>query len=38
MVYHIDWFVITKESLHFWDKAHLIMMHDPLNVLLDSVS
>ena len=37
MVYHIDWFVYIEESLHSWDKPHLIMVYDPFNVLLDSV-
>jgi len=37
MVYHTDWFVNTKESLHPWNKAHFIMMYDPFNMLLDSV-
>ena len=37
MVYHIDWFAYTEESLHLWDKTHLIMTYDPFNVLLDSV-
>ena len=37
MVYHIDWFVYTEESLHAWDKPYLIMVYDPFNVLLDSV-
>ena len=23
VVYYIDWFVDTEESLHPWDKAHL---------------
>ena len=36
MMYHIDWFVYMEESLHPWDKAHLIKMHDLFNVL-DSV-
>ena len=36
VVYHIDWFVDIKESLHSWDKAHLIMMYDLFNMLLDS--
>ena len=36
MVYHIDWFVYIEESLHPWDKSHLIMMYDPFSVLLDS--
>ena len=28
VVYHIDWFVDIKESLHSWYKAHLVMMYD----------
>ena len=36
MVFDIDWFYI-EESLHLWDKAHLIKTYDPFNVLLDSV-
>ena len=26
----------VEESLHPWDKAHLVMVYDPFNVLLDS--
>ena len=37
MVYHIDWFVDIKESLHSWDKAHLVMVYDFFHMLLDSV-
>ena len=37
VVYHIDWFVDVKESLHSWDKARLVMVYDFLNMLLDSV-
>ena len=37
MVYHIDWFAYTEESLQPWDKSHLIMVYDPFTVLLDSV-
>ena len=37
MVYHIDLFVYIEESFHLWDKAHLIMMYELFNVLLDSV-
>ena len=33
VVYYIDWF---EESLHPWDKAHLVMVYDVFNVLLDS--
>ena len=37
VVYHINWFVDIKESLHPWDKALLVMMYDILNMLLGSV-
>ena len=37
VVYHIDWFENIEESLHPWDKAHLVMMYNLLNMLLDSV-
>ena len=37
MMYHIDWFAYIEESLHLWGTAHLIIMSDPFNVLLDSV-
>ena len=37
VMYHIDWFVNTEESLHPWDKAHLVMMYNLFNMLLDSV-
>ena len=37
MVYHIEWFACIEESLHPWDKAHLILMCDLFNVLLNSV-
>ena len=37
MVYHTDWFANIKESLHPWNKAHLVMMYDLFNMLLDSV-
>ena len=36
MVYYIDWFADIEESLHPWDKAHLVMVYDLFNVLLDS--
>ena len=36
MVYHIDGFAYIEESLHPWDKSHLIVVYDPFNVLLDS--
>ena len=38
VVYYIDWFVDIEESLHFWDKAHLAMVYDLFNVLLDSIA
>ena len=37
VVYHISCFVSIEESLHPWDKAHLVMMYDLLNMLLNSV-
>ena len=37
VVYYIDSFVDIEESLHPWDKAHLVMVYDLFNVLLDSV-
>ena len=36
VVYYIDWFVDIEESLNPWDKAHLVMMYDLFNMLLDS--
>ena len=37
VVYHIDSFANIEESLHPWDKAHLVMVYDLFNVFLDSV-
>ena len=37
MVYHINCFAYIEESLHSWDKFHLIMVYDPFSVLLDLV-
>ena len=37
VVYHIDLFANIEESLHPWDKAHLAIMYDHFNMLLDSV-
>ena len=37
VVYHSDGFADIEEPLHPWDKSHLIMMYNPLNVLLDVV-
>ena len=36
VVYYSDWFVDIEKSLHPWDKAHLVMVNDLFNVLLDS--
>ena len=36
VVYYIDWFADIEESLHPWDKAHLVLMYDFFNMLLDS--
>ena len=36
VVYYIDLFADIEESLHPWDKAHLVMVYDLFNVLLDS--
>ena len=36
VVNYIDWLVDIEESLHPWDKAHLVMMYDIFNMLLDS--
>ena len=37
VVYHINCFAYIEESLHSWDKTHLIIVYDPFNVMLDSV-
>jgi len=36
VVYYIDWFVDIEEASHPWDNAHLVMVYDLFNVLLDS--
>ena len=33
--YYIDWFADIEESLHPWDKAHLVMMYDLSDMLVD---
>ena len=33
---NIHWFADIEESLHPWDKAHLVLVYDLFNVLLDS--
>ena len=38
VVFHTDWFVYIEKFLHPWDKSPLIMVYDPFNVLLNSVS
>ena len=35
VVYRTDGFVDGEDPLHPWDKSHLLMMYNPLNVLLD---
>ena len=35
MMYHIDWFANTEESLHSWNKVHLVIMYD-LFMLLEN--
>ena len=37
VVCYIELFADIEESLHSWDKAHLVMMYDRFNMLLDSV-
>ena len=34
VVYYIDWFVDIEESLHPWDKAHLVLFLTQLNLLV----
>ena len=36
VVYYIDRFEDIEESFHHWDKAHLVMMYDLSNMVLDS--
>ena len=36
VMYYIDYFADIEESLHPRDKAHLVMVYDLFNVLLDS--
>ena len=35
VVYHIVWYMYIEESLHPWNKSHLIMVY--FDVLLDLV-
>ena len=34
IVYHIDWFADSEESLNPWDKPHLNLVYDPFHVFL----
>ena len=38
MMYHADRFVNVEPHLHPRDESHLVMMDNPFNVLLDSIS
>ena len=35
VVYHVDWFVDIKSSLHPWNKSPLIVVNNLFNVLLE---
>ena len=37
VVYSTNWFGDIENSLHPWDKSHLIIAYDPFTVLLNSV-
>ena len=37
VLYHTDWFAHVEPSLHSWNKPHLIMLYDPLNLLLNLI-
>ena len=37
VVNYIDLFADIEESLRPWDEAHLVMVYDLFNMLLDSV-
>ena len=36
VVYYIDLFADIEESLHPWDKAHVVRVYDLFNGLVDS--
>jgi hypothetical protein len=38
IVDYVDGFLYIKPSLHPWNEAYLIMMNDPFDVFLESVS
>ena len=35
MVYHIDWFAYSEESLHSWNKPNLFMVCELFHVLMN---
>jgi hypothetical protein len=35
---YVDRFLYIEPSLHPWDETYLIVMDDPFNIFLDSVS
>ena len=35
VVYYIDRFADIEESLHPWDKAHLVMMYHLFNIIVE---
>ena len=37
MVHHTDGFLGIEESLHTWDKSHLILVYHLFNIYLDAV-
>ena len=37
MVYHIEWFAYTEESLRPWNKPNLIMVYELFDVLINSL-
>lgn len=37
MVYYTYQFTYVEPDLHLWDDAHLVVMHDLINVLLNLV-
>ena len=37
MAYYNDWFSYVEPLFHFWDESHLVIVHNPFNMLLNSV-
>jgi len=35
VVYYIDRFADIEESLHPWDKVHLVMMYHLFNIIIE---